>query len=166
MISVSSGESLAAMTERQPVLLVFLRFWGCSSCRQALSDIAKQRSQIEARGLRVVLVHMAPDPATAERFLSKYGLAPIDHVPDPERRFYREFGLHRASALQLLGFTHWLRGFQAAVVEAHGAAAPSAELGDGFQMPGLFVLHRGETLRSFVHTNAYDRPDYAALSRL
>lgn len=164
MISASSGESLAAMTEKQPVLLVFLRFFGCPFCRQALDDIAKQRSQIEARGMRIVLVHMAPDSATAERFLKKYGLLPIDHIPDPEKQFYREFGLRRFGTLQLLGFTNWLRGFQAAALEAHGAAA--ADLSDGFQMPGLFVLHQGETLRSFVYTNAYDRLDYAAFSRL
>ena len=166
MISVHSQESLAEMTEKQPVMVVFLRFFGCSFCREAISDIAQRRSKIEAAGLRIVFVHMAPDPATAEKFLKKYRLFPVDHIPDPEKRFYQAFGLQRASAHQLLGFTNWVRGFQAAVIEGHGAAIASAELGDGFQMPGLFVLYRGETLRSFIHTQAYERPDYEVFARI
>lgn len=34
------------------------------------------------------------------------------------------------------------------------------ELGDGFQMPGVFVLYKGEIRRSFIHRYPYDRPDY------
>lgn len=166
MVSVYSQESLAEMSEKQPVMLIFLRFFGCSFCRESISDIAKQRSKIEAAGLRIVFVHMAADAATAEKFFKKYRLFPADHIPDPDKRFYQAFGLQRASARQLLGLTNWVRGFQAAAIEGHGAAMASAELGDGFQMPGLFVLYRGDILRSFIHTQVYDRPDYEAIARV
>ena len=166
MVSVSSRETLAQMSDRQPVMLVFLRFFGCSFCREAISDIAKQRSKVEGNGFRIVFVHMAPNPATAKRFLKKYRLFPVDHIPDPDKRFYQAFGLKRTSAQQLLGFTNWVRGFQAVVVEGHGMATASTELGDGFQMPGVFVLYRGETLRSYIHTQAYDRPDYEEICQM
>ncbi|MCY7328303.1 MAG: redoxin domain-containing protein, partial [Saprospiraceae bacterium] len=61
MHTVNTGESLATLAAEKPVLLVFLRFLGCSFCREAISDLAKKRKELEARGLRIVFVHMAPD---------------------------------------------------------------------------------------------------------
>lgn len=64
--------------------------------------------------------------------------------------FYRSFGLVRSSATQLLGLMNWIRGFQAAVIKGNSTETPSPDLGDGFQMPGVFVLHKGEVVRSFL----------------
>jgi hypothetical protein len=36
-------------------------------------------------------------------------------------------------------------------------------LGDGFQMPGVFVIREGEVREHFIHRLASDRPDYAKL---
>ena len=166
MTTVNSGESLAQMAEQQPVLLVFLRFFGCSFCREAISDIAKRRKKLEKRGLRIVLVHMAPGRETAESFFKKYKLFPIDHISDPQCHFYRAFGLTRGTPKQLFGLMNWIRGFQATVLEGHGAAYQSEELGDGFQMPGVFVLHKGAIRNSFVHRYAHDRPDYEEICQI
>jgi hypothetical protein len=38
-------------------------------------------------------------------------------------------------------------------------------MGDGFQMPGVFLVHHGVVLRSFRHETAAQRPDYRALAR-
>jgi len=168
MISVKNGETLTEMAERQPVMLVFLRFFGCSFCREAISDIARRREKFEASDFRVVFVHMAPDVAMAEKFFKKYKLYPVDHIQDPEKRFYQAFGLGRGTPLQLFGLMNWIRGFQASVVEGHGND-PNLEniaLGDGFQMPGVFVLHKGEIVRSYIHRYAHDRPDYEEICQL
>jgi hypothetical protein len=37
-------------------------------------------------------------------------------------------------------------------------------VGDGFQMPGIFLLFHGEVLRSYRHQTAADRPDYVDLA--
>jgi peroxiredoxin len=166
MVSVQSGETLADMAEQQPVMLVFLRFFGCSFCREAISDITKRRKKFETNGFRVVFVHMAPDPATAEKFFKKYKLYPVDHISDPEKRFYQAFGLGRGTPQQLFGLMNWIRGFQATVIEGHGAELETPELGDGFQMPGVFVLHKGEIVRSYVHRFAHDRPDYEEICQI
>jgi peroxiredoxin len=166
MVSATSGETLAEMAEKQPVVLVFLRFFGCSFCREAISDIAKRQKKFREKGFRVVFVHMAPDPQTAEKFFKKYKLWPVDHISDPEKRFYQAFGLGRGTPKQLFGLMNWIRGFQASVIEGHGAELETAELGDGFQMPGVFVLHKGETLRSYIHRYAHDRPDYEEICEI
>lgn len=166
MVSTTSGETLAQMAEKQPVMLVFLRFFGCSFCREAISDIANRRQKFENNGFRVVFVHMAPNAAVAEKFFRKYKLFPVDHISDPEKRFYALFGLGRGTPQQLFGLMNWIRGFQASVLEGHGAELETPELGDGFQMPGVFVLHKGETIRSFVHRYAHDRPDYEEICQI
>ncbi len=166
MVSAKNGESLSEMAENKPIMLVFLRFFGCSFCREAISDIAKHRNIFESKGFKVVFVHMAPDVAVAEKFFKKYKLFPVDHISDPEKRFYKEFGLGRGTPQQLFGLMNWIRGVQAAVVEGHGAELESPELGDGFQMPGVFVLHKGEIIRSFIHSHAHDRPDYEEICQI
>jgi hypothetical protein len=163
MISLSSGESLQEMADQQPVLLIFLRFFGCSFCREAISDIARRRKKLESSGLRVVFVHMAANQETAEKFFKKYKLFPVDHIADPEKNFYRAFGLGRGTPQQLFGLMNWIRGFQASVLEGHGASYQNEELGDGFQMPGVFVVHQGLIRNSFVHRHPYDRPDYESI---
>lgn len=160
MLSSDSGESLANMADERPVLLIFLRFFGCSFCREAISDISKRRKKLEKKGFRIVFVHMAPDKELAESFFKKYKLFPIDHISDPEKQYYRAFGLSRGTPAQIFGLMNWIRGFQAAVLEGHGTSPQSEDLGDGFQMPGVFVLFKGQILRSYIHRYPYDRPDY------
>lgn len=163
MIGQNSGKSLAQLADETPILLVFLRHFGCSFCREAMSDISKRRKRLEKSGLRIVFVHMAPERAAAEKFFKKYKLLPVEHVSDPEKRFYSAFGLGRGTPAQLFGLMNWIRGFQAGVIEGHGFAYHTEDLGDGFQMPGVFVLHKGEIKHSYVHNHAWDRPDYEAI---
>jgi hypothetical protein len=61
----------------------------------------------------------------------------------------------------LFGWNVWLRGFEAGVLKRHGLGMLK---GDGFQMPGVFLLADGELQRSFRHRTAADRPDYEAIA--
>ncbi len=163
MVGMCSGKTLAQMAEEAPVLLIFLRFFGCSFCREALADIAKTRQRLEKKGVQIVFVHMSPSKETAEKFFRKYRLAPVEHISDPEKRYYRAFGLGRGTPAQLFGLMNWIRGFQAAVLEGHGVAFHSDELGDGFQMPGVFLIYKGQIRSSYIHEHAWDRPNYLSI---
>lgn len=165
MITLPDNKSVFELSEKQPILLVFLRHFGCSFCREAISDISNQRKSLEAKGVNIVMVHMADNPNIAEKYFKKYKLYPIQNIADPECRFYRAFGLGKGSPKQLFGLMNWIRGFQAGVMEGHGFAYQSLEIGDGFQMPGVFVVHQGEIKNSFIHNYAHDRPDYQAICR-
>jgi len=59
------GESLKEMTDKQPVLIAFLRHLGCVFCMEAMKDIEVQRNEIESRNVSICLVHMG-DPTSAE----------------------------------------------------------------------------------------------------
>jgi peroxiredoxin len=154
-----SGERLVQLIQSSPVLLVFLRHAGCTFCREALGDISRARSTIEAVGARIILVHMG-DSEAMDNLVRKYGLLGVDRICDSQQRLYGAFGLKRGKLRQLFGPKVFLRGFQAAIVGRHGIGRLSA---DSFQMPGLFLIGQAGILRRFRHRSAADRPDYAAL---
>jgi hypothetical protein len=37
-------------------------------------------------------------------------------------------------------------------------------VGDGFRMPGVFLVHQNKILKSYKHQSAADVPDYQKLS--
>ena len=157
----SSGATLAALSEPRPLLVVFLRHAGCTFCREALADIARDCGRIESRGVGIALVHMGPEnPATRAHF-AQYGLDDLPRVSDPDRELYRALGLGRGTLGQLFGLKCWLRGFRAGVIDGHWVGKL---VGDGFQMPGVFVVERGVVTHRFVHRSAADRPDYQLLA--
>ncbi|MCB9284048.1 MAG: redoxin domain-containing protein [Lewinellaceae bacterium] len=153
------GDSLFDLSYRQPVLLVFLRHFGCTFCREALADISRKRASIEEKGTRIVFVHMA-DNEIAEQYFQKYNLPGAVHISDPACQYYAAFGLSKGTFTQLFGLSTWVRGFSAGVLDGHGIGP---QLGDGFQMPGIFVLVNGKVRDSFIHKLASDRPDYEGL---
>jgi peroxiredoxin len=156
------GPSISELSQLSPILVVFLRHAGCTFCREALADLASQRKEIEATGTRLVLVHMGSENQ-AEPFFRRFGLDDAPRVSDPGRTIYRAFGLRRGSFLMLFGPKVWIRGFEAAIVKKHGLGRLA---GDGFQMPGVFVVFHGTVLRSYRHHSSADRPDYIAMAAL
>jgi peroxiredoxin len=157
----NDGFSLAELSQKHPLLLVFLRHSGCTFCREALADLSMSRVGIEKSGTKLVLVHMATAESFAA-FTAKYGLCDVSAVSDPTRRLYRGLGLRRGKLSQLFGWNVWWRG-QKSFFAGH---RPGALEGDGTQMPGVFLIQRGRVVRRFIHADAADRPDYAALAQL
>ena len=155
----NSGQTISELSFRNPILLVFLRHFGCTFCREALSDISKLRKDIESNGIEIIFVHMAEDEV-ANKYFARYKLDGSKHVSDPACRFYSAFGLVKGNFTQLFGLKSWIRGFQAGVLDGHGVGN---QLGDGFQMPGVFVIQNGEVINSFIHKFASDRPDYTKM---
>ena len=156
-MTTNVGRSVADLSMEKGVLLVFLRHFGCTFCREALADIAKQRSSFEALGVEVVLVHMTTDDV-AEKYFQKYKLEGVTNVSDPTCKYYTAFGLLKGNFHQLFGLHSWIRGFEAGVVQGHWVGYQ--QLGDGFQMPGVFSIQQGKIIDQFVHKLASDKPDY------
>jgi thiol-disulfide isomerase/thioredoxin len=148
---------LIKMTYEQPILLVFLRHFGCTFCKEALSDISNISNQIEKIGVKIVFVHMV-DKETADLHLSFYQFQSNIHLGDPDKRLYQFFGLQKGHFRQLYGLSVMMRGFKAGVVDGHGHGWKA--IGDMEQMPGLFMLSKGAIIRSYVHQLSSDRPDY------
>src|ERR1700723_203611 len=99
-IHTESGASLLELSQASPVLLVFLRHFGCSFCRQAISDVAELRQELMKRGVRPVFVHLGP-PELAKVYFEYYGLGDVERVNDPSASVYKMpvFALGRKNPL-------------------------------------------------------------------
>jgi peroxiredoxin len=156
---IQTGATLAELSRQGPVLLLLLRHTGCVFCREAIADAAAALPRIEAAGVRLVLVHQGADDALRP-LLERYGLGKIDRVSDPTKAVYRALDLPRGTLGQLFGPPVWSRGL-AAVLAGHGIGPL---VGDGFQMPGAFLLRDGRVVAAYRHRHAADRPDCGALA--
>ena len=153
--------SLSGLSGRRRQLVVFLRHGGCVFCREALHTLAAERQDIESQGTGLVVVQMGT-PEQGRKLLNGYGLADVPLVSDPQCRLYRAFGLERGRFGQLFGPSVFARGVVAFCRDRHGIGTL---VGDGFQMPGVFLVHEGRVVRSHVHAHAGDVPDYVAMAR-
>ncbi len=151
--------TLAELSSTAPTLLVFLRHSGCTFCRETLAEIQKQRTSIEQTGTKLAIVHMG-QPMDGTLMLRKYKLEDVHRYSDPNCVLYRAFGLERGTAGQLFGPSVLKRGFEAAVC-GHGIGLLR---GDGFRMPGIFVLAHGEIVEAHRSDTAADVVDYVKLA--
>ena len=157
----NTGEPLLKVTFQSPVLLVFLRHFGCVFCKEALGDLSARRKNFEKAGIRLVFVHMADDE-TAQEYFSKFHLEGVTYVCDPDQRYYAAFGLYRGTFSQLYGLRTWIRGYKLKTQKGYNLEL-AKKLGDSTQMPGVFVIQNGQIMESFIHQYAADRPDYDQL---
>jgi hypothetical protein len=160
-IHTESGASLLELAEASPVLLVFLRHFGCSFCRQAISDIAELRGELDRRGVRPVFVHLGT-PERAKPFFDYYGIGDVERVSDPEAAVYQNpvFAISRIHpALTLFQPAVWIGWFKGALF-THGIGAIKE---DGKQMQGIFFLKGPKIVREFRYKTIADEPNYLKL---
>jgi hypothetical protein len=155
----STGETLADLSFDRPRLVVFLRHSGCTFCRETLAELERIRPELERRGVGIVLVTQS-DPASARGLFAHHGLAEVPIFSDPALELYRSFRLRRGRISQLFGPRIWWRGI-AAALRGHRIGRLD---GDGFRMPGSFVVADGRVVLEHRSDSAADRPDYVALA--
>jgi hypothetical protein len=160
-VRAESGATLLELAEATPVLLVFLRHFGCSFCRKAIGDVADLRGELVKRGVRPVFVHLGPADL-ASKYFDYYGLSDVERVCDPEAAVYKlpAFALGRKSPLgQALNPVVWVGWLKGAIFK-HGIGKI---VGDGQQMPGVFFLRGAKVVRGFRAKTIADEPDYLKL---
>jgi hypothetical protein len=156
-----TGRPLLDLLDESPVLLVFLRHFACAFCAQTLDRVSKVRSQIEARGVRPVFVHLG-SPERAKPYFDYYNLSDVERVSNPEATLYQipAFGLSRTNpylhSLRPAVLLGWLKG--ALFKYGIGRIKEDAE-----QMPGVFFLKDRKIVRAFRHRTIADEPDYLKL---
>jgi hypothetical protein len=155
------GKTLQQLSEARPTMVVYLRHAGCTFCREALADLGQQRAAMESLGVDLAIVHMSP-PMEATVLFSRHGLEGVHRFSDPHCEMYRAFGLPRGSLTALFAPSIWWKGLVAAIWRGHGIGKLA---GDGFRMPGVFIISKGRVLAQVRARTAADRPNYLALAR-
>ncbi len=150
-----TGRSLRELTDERPTLVVLLRHSGCTFCKETLADLAKQQAAVQKANVGLAVIGMSPTSDGLRTTGESYGLTTAAWFADPDRLLYRALELSRGSFSQLFGPRVLIGGIRAAM---HGHGIGKLE-GDGFQMPGAFVLHHGRVVRAYRHATAADRPD-------
>lgn len=160
-IQTESGSNLLALVEASPVLLIFLRHFGCSFCRQAISDIADLRGELAARGVRPVFVHLGT-PERAKPYFDYYRLEDVERVSNPDATIYRDplFALGRVHPIWHVVNPAVLAGWFKGAIFKHGIGTIKE---DGHQMPGLFFFRGPRIVRRFRYKTIADEPDYLKL---
>ncbi len=156
----NKAAALGELSEKQAVLLVFLRHFGCTFCREAIDELSKKKAEIEERNTRIVFVHMADDE-TASAFFTEYNFPDAEHVSDPLCTYYKEFGLVKGTVNQLFGLNNWARTIETGIIKGY---LWGREIGDGFQMPGVFMLSNRQVIHSYIHKYVAERPDYIKMA--
>ena len=156
-----SGRSLLALLDESPLLLIFLRHFGCSFCRQTLDDVSRIRAEIEKRGIRPVFVHLG-SPERAKPYFDYYHLSDVERVSDPEASLYRcsVFQLQRKNVFSNLLVPAVWKAWLLGAVRKYGIGMIKE---DGDQMPGIFYLRKRVIVRAFRYKTIADEPDYLKL---
>jgi peroxiredoxin len=142
----------------RPVLVLFLREFGCIACAEQVHEIAPRLAEIAALGVRVVLVGNGPHER-AGAFLEHHALAdkPVELVTDPTLAVYRAAGLQRSAWATHGPFA--LADFLRALGHGH---RPGRVEGDLRQQGGACLLDEaGVVVWAHRSTSLGDHPDPA-----
>jgi hypothetical protein len=156
-----AGRTLLELVDESPLLLIFLRHFGCSFCRQTLDDVSKIRSQIEARGVRPVFVHLGSQER-AKPYFDYYHLEDIERVSDPEASLYASsvFKVPRKNVLTQFFVPGVWKAWLLGAVQKHGIGMIKE---DASQMPAVFYLQKRAIVRAYRYRTIADQPDYLKL---
>ncbi len=159
-IYTNKGNDLKQLCYTNRVLLVFLRHFGCTFCRESLKDLSDLKNSFAENKIKLVFVHMAED-RIADAYLTHYQLDDIEHISDLDMSLYEYFGLQKGTYRQLYGLKVWMRG-----ITLNYGLQTDENLGNFQQMPGVFLIENGSVANSFVHKTAADKPDYLEIAKL
>lgn len=156
----NKGEKLSDVLKTGKVMLVFLRHFGCTFCRETMHELSEAKPDIESDGVRVVVVHMI-NSATAQEILNLYGLGNVDHISDSSKLLYKKYGLTSTGFKAMFGVKNWWRALVAGLGKGHLVGKPA---GDPWQMPGVFVIRKNQIMNTFTYKYVSDRPNFRELA--
>jgi peroxiredoxin len=160
-LTLDSHEGPVRLSERwseRPLVVAFMRHFGCPFCREHLIQLGRHYDEVLAAGGHVVAIFQYRAEPT-ESFCRARGV-PFDCLGDPKRAAYAAVGLDQGERREYLSLPLLGPLLRAARV----GAFPGKPSGDPSQRPGTFVVDRGGTV-VFAHYNVMspDNPPMSAI---
>ena len=136
-----------------PTVLVFLRYFGCTFCRETVDDL-RQRTERDPSYPPAIFFFQGT-PREGRAFLRTYW-PKARAISDPELKCYDVFGVGRGNLWQTLG-----PGVLASKRRANQKGHHNGERsGDIWRMPGLFVVQGDRVLWQQRFKHAAEYPDF------
>lgn len=135
---------LSSLWRARPLVLVFLRYFGCPFCQTQVVQLREEHDRISSAGADVGLVGHG-DPRAAAAFATTKRL-PFPLLLDRDRGTYRAYGLVMGRATQVLNprvALPWIKAEFSEETRQRGLKG-----GSFLQMPGTFVIDTGGIVRA------------------
>ncbi len=153
---LTTGESLYSASMAQPIVLIFMRHFGCTFTRQTLRGLEGIMQEAKENDAKLALVHMLKNGEEIKYFGKN---DPVARIADPKCELYRSFGLGKGGLVELFGPKVWVPGITA-LLKGCGVGYFA---GSVLQMPGSFVFHKGKIIAAKKAESAADQPDLQQL---
>lgn len=155
-IRLSNSQDLEEYSYKQPVLLVFTRHSGCAFTKDTLLDLSNIKEEITNNGFQLVVALMNSDLEISQ-YLEKYNLKETPYISDPEMDVYKMFNLKKAKIRQIFSAKSIYQSFALIFKKrvCHGFLGE-----DGMQMPGVFLIDKGEVVDAYIHETIADKAPY------
>jgi len=149
------GETTALSNEwhHGPVILNFLRHFGCTFCRQAMARLEENRDDLAGVGLQVINIAMG-EPKHIKRYCGKLAphLACLGRTDDT---VYRAYGL-REGNLQELANANVAKSALGEFLRGNVGGMP---VGNMRMMPGTFIIDTDGTVAyAYYSADIADHP--------
>jgi peroxiredoxin len=148
--------ALASLWVKKPLLLAFTRHFGCTQCKEMLSELIEGKDAIEKAGLGIAVI-MQGTPEASAAFAKQFAPGLLV-LADPERKAYQAYGLERGSLFQtFLNRKVWAAIKQAQKKGYRVETPPAGQ--DAMQMSGTFIISQeGMIELPYYYDNIADHP--------
>ncbi len=144
---------LARFWSAQPLLIFFMRHFGCAACREHLFQIRNAYATMQAHGGAVVTISQH-DPDLTVRYAQTYQL-PFVTLADPTRQAYQAFGVVEGTYWETSGphvVAHQLKlSLQGNVMGLPRSLGASKQLGGTFVVDTNGIIQFSYLARPIYH---------------
>jgi peroxiredoxin len=134
--SVDGRVELRQRWQSGPLVVMFMRHFGCAFCREHLIKTGRAIDEFRAAGAEVVAIFQYSADATRDFCASRK--VPFDCLGDPLRAAYAEVDVQRGTRKQSLN-RRIARRYLGVIARERVVGGPS-QGGDMLQLPGTFVV--------------------------
>jgi peroxiredoxin len=147
---------LSSLWAKGPILLAFTRHFGCTQCKEMLSELIEGKESIEKAGLEIVVIMQGTPEATAE--FAKQFAPGLYVLADPKRKAYQAYGLERGNLFQTFINPEVWSAISRSRKKGYRVEQPPAGQ-DAMQMSGTFVISQvGRIELPYYYDNIADHP--------
>lgn len=147
---------LSSLWVKQPLVLAFTRHFGCTQCKEMLSELVAARDSISKAGLSIAVVTQGT-PETTALFAQEFAPGLLC-LADPERKAYTAYGLERGTLRQTFLNLKVLAAVRASQKKGYKVeGAPEGQ--DAMLMSGTFIIGtNGKILLPYYYDDIADHP--------